>query len=148
MSVVLDEVEKEDVLALVANGGVQRPLGLLLEHVVEESGRHLGEVVAGEVVPVGRYELIAVRLERVRRYLLGHLEELDAIAHVDERQQAVLALVLELDEAEPIRLAHHLQVEVVRALAHILADQVRVHPAHQVVANLVLDIFSQHLCSS
>ncbi len=72
----------------------------------------MGEIVAGEIVPVGGYELVAVGLECQCRDLIGHFVEFDAVAHVDEGEKAVLALELQLLKVETVGLLHHGQIEV------------------------------------
>ena len=51
----------------------------------------MGKVIAGEVVPMVGYELIAMGFQRVGRYLFGNFVELDAILHIYESQQAIFA---------------------------------------------------------
>ena len=43
LTVVLNEIEKDDVLALVLNGQMKRKLRLVLEHLVQQLRTHVGE---------------------------------------------------------------------------------------------------------
>lgn len=59
--VVFDEIEKNNILTPRLDGRVQRIATFLFEHLKEQRGRHVSKVVAGEVLPVVAYELVAVR---------------------------------------------------------------------------------------
>jgi hypothetical protein len=87
--VIFDQIQEHDVLSFGFDGCMQLILGLLLEHLIQERRRHVRKILTREILPMVAYERIAMSAQLGRLYLLGHFVELDAIAHVYEREQSV-----------------------------------------------------------
>lgn len=51
-AIILDQTKEHDVLATESHGGVKRIFGFSLEHFVQQSTRHVYEILREKLIPV------------------------------------------------------------------------------------------------
>lgn len=68
------------------------------------------KILTREILPMVAYERIAMSAQLGRLYLLGHFVELDAIAHVYEREQSVFTSAQNIIEWNRLESKSYLEI--------------------------------------